>query len=173
MTTWGVFEHSETGDPQDIMYSIILLERWRGQVEFPELRDVVKEFNAIHHPNLILIEKRASGAPLFQELKRARLPVRAWLPSGARGAKSKVPRAYAAQVVFQQGAVWYMDRNWAPEVIAEAAAFPYGENDDFVDTITMATSFLRKMYWLDLKTDKLPEDDDEDFTEKKGRIGYG
>jgi predicted phage terminase large subunit-like protein len=173
-TTWGVFAHNEPNDPEDKRYSLILLDRWKERVEFPELRDECMKSYKHFKPDRILIEKRASGHTLIQELRRARIPVKGWLPPGVRGAKGKIPRAYAAQVVFEQGAVFYMDRNWATEVIDQAAAFPFGPEDDLVDTVTMATDFLRRTFWLDLKSDVLPEDEEEERNRPESSFkGYG
>lgn len=142
-TTWGVFHPVENGEVH-----MILLERWKGKVQFPELKVEIKRHAQIFKPDEILIEKRASGISLIQELRRTGLPIIAWLPpgqvlSGARS-KGKLPRAHASSVVLQQGLVWYMDRNWAQEVIDNCKEFPYGEHDDLCDTFTMAALFLRK-----------------------------
>lgn len=174
-TTWGVFWRSDENLYDGGQYSIILLERWKGQVTFPELRDIALEGYNQYRPDKILIEKRASGASLVQELFNAHLPVHAWLPPGVRGQKGKIPRAHGIQVVFEQGAVWYMDRNWAKEVIDQCAVFPRGDFDDLVDTVTMALSYLRKQYWVTLKTDQYDEDDDDalKFAPERKNVSYG
>jgi hypothetical protein len=172
-TTWGVFAHNDPRDPDDKRYHIILLDRWKERVEFVDLRDECIASEKAFKPNRILIEKRASGHALLQELRRARLPVKAWLPPGVRGATGKIPRAHAAQVVFEQGAVWYMDRNWAEDVINEAAAFPFGGEDDLTDTVTMAVLFLRKTFWVDLGSDTPEDDEDEEPDMTPVFRGYG
>ena len=65
-------------------------------------------------------------------------------------------RAHAAEISFEQGCVWYMERNWAQPVIRECAQFPNGEYDDWVDTVTQAIIWLRKTYHLEFND----EDDD-------------
>jgi len=54
-----------------------------------------------------LIEKKASGISLIQELRKSSLPVKAVNPD-----RSKKSRAHAAEIPFEQGCVWHMDRDW-------------------------------------------------------------
>lgn len=152
-TTWGVFEHSDTGDPRDLQHHVILLERMRERLSFPLLRDEAKAAYKEHRPDRVIIEKRASGHSLIQELRRAEVPIYPFNPRN----KSKLARAHVASNVLEQGAVWYMPRNWADDVIDECAQFPFGEHDDITDTCVMAWIFLRRMFWLDLRDD--PVDD--------------
>ena len=77
--------------------------------------------------------------------------------------RSKKSRAHAAEIPFEQGCVWYMDRNWAQAVIRECAQFPNGEYDDYVDTVTQAIIWLRKTYHLEFRD----EDDEADEAPKR------
>ncbi len=95
--------------------------------------------------------KKASGISLIQELRKGGLPVKAMLPD-----RSKKSRAHAAEIPFEQGCVWYMDRNWAQSVIRECAQFPNGEYDDFMDTVTQAIIWLRKTYHLEFRDEDWP-----------------
>ena len=54
----------------------------------------------------MLIEKKASGISLLQELRKGNLPVKPVLPD-----RSKKSRAHAAEIAFEQGCVWHMDRD--------------------------------------------------------------
>ena len=116
-------------------------------------------------PDRLLIEKKASGISLIQELRKGGLPVKPMLPD-----RSKKSRAHAAKIPFEQGCVWYMDRNWAQPVIKECAQFPNGKYDDFVDTVTQAIIWLRKTYHLEFRD----EDDEADKPpERTPRPIYG
>lgn len=164
-TTWGLFEWDNYGR-DDPVTNVILLDRWKERVEFPELTDEVVRSHKKMKPDLILVEKKASGASLVQELRRQNLPIEAWLPPGTKGNKGKVPRAHAASITLRQGAVWYCDREWAMEVIDECAAFrgTGGQvHDDLTDTVTMILIYLRRHYWLDLDTDDRARDPDIDI----------
>lgn len=164
-TTWGIFKDEYSG-----RWACILLERMNKRLEFTRLVD-----NAVDHyrhfkPNLILIEKRASGASLIQTLRRKGIPAKAWLPPGGRFAKGKLPRAHAASEVLEDGVVYYMNRDWAHEVIDQCAAFPADEHDDMVDTVSMALMWLRQGFAIELETE-WDEDEaklrDEERAERK------
>lgn len=152
-TTWGLFDFDDFGK-SEIRTHAILLEAWRGRVGFPELRDEAFLSYRKMNPDVVLIEKRASGHSLIQELRKGGVPVRQWLPKGAVGGKGKVPRAHAASVILEQGAVWYPAREWAMRVIDECGDFPQGEHDDWVDTVTMALIYMRKSFSLELESDE-------------------
>ena len=47
-----------------------LIDLWRDRVEFPELKRKCNELYAIHNPTEVLIEDKASGQSLIQELQR-------------------------------------------------------------------------------------------------------
>jgi predicted phage terminase large subunit-like protein len=160
-TTWGVFEHEETLDPSlpwvaaykgQKRLCLLLLERMNKRLQYPDLReDAIKSFK-LWKPDKILIEKKASGHSLKQELRRAGLPV-----SAVPVKDSKFMRAHAASLVLERGCVFYVRRNWALEVIEQCGQFPAGEHDDIVDTVTMALLWLRKCW----NAEYLDDDDDE------------
>jgi predicted phage terminase large subunit-like protein len=149
-TTWGVFyrEDEETGHR---VPNIILLHAFRKRMEFPELKSVAHRMWKDRQPDSFLIEGRASGQPLIQELRRMGIPVTEYTPS--RG-NDKVVRVNAVTDLFSSGAVWVPDRRWAEEVIEEFAAFPVGEHDDFVDSSTQALIRFRQGGFVSLGTDE-------------------
>jgi len=60
--------------------------------------------------------------------------------------------------MFESGMVFYPEgRKFAEEVIEECAAFPYGENDDYVDTVTQALMRFRQSGLIQLRMDYEPE----------------
>jgi predicted phage terminase large subunit-like protein len=161
-TTWGVFEHEESLDPKlpwtakykgQKRLCLILLERMNIRMEYPELRKNAKEAAKLWKPDKILIEKKASGHSLAQELRRADLPV-----ARIKVSDSKFVRAHAASLVLERGCVFYVKRNWAQEVITQCGNFPADDHDDMVDTVTMALLWLRKRWSADF----LDDDDDND-----------
>jgi predicted phage terminase large subunit-like protein len=89
----------------------------------------------------VLIESKASGTPLTQELRAMGIPVVNYSPS--RG-NDKISRVNSIAPLFEAGLVWAPDTRWAEEVIEECAAFPAGENDDYVDTVTQALRRFRE-----------------------------
>ena len=49
--------------------------------------------------------------------------------------------------------VWVPDKSWAHELIEEVAAFPEGEYDDLVDSMTQALMRYRQGNFVQLPTD--------------------
>mgnify|MGYP001198951000 CR=1 FL=1 len=61
--------------PDDVKPSLILLDARRGRWEFPELKEIaLKEYN-YWEPEMVLVEAKASGMPLSDELRRAGIPI--------------------------------------------------------------------------------------------------
>ncbi|NBW17344.1 MAG: hypothetical protein EBR82_56130 [Caulobacteraceae bacterium] len=138
-TTWGVFYHpDDTGTPQA---NIILLNAFRKRMEFPELKKMALEEYQEWNPDSIIIEKKASGAPLIYEMRAMGVPVQEFTPS--RG-NDKISRLNAVSDLFASGKVWVPDTNWAEEVVDEVASFPAGEHDDYVDSTSLALMRFRK-----------------------------
>jgi predicted phage terminase large subunit-like protein len=92
---------------------------------------------------------------LTQELRMMGIPVVNYRPTKG---KDKVTRVHSASPVFEAGMVWAPDAAYAEEVIEECAAFPYGQNDDFVDSTTQAILRFRQGNFVRLDSD---EEDDE------------
>ncbi len=89
------------------------------------------------------------------------IPVSEFSPS--RG-NDKTVRVNAVADLFTSGKVWAPDTRWAREVIEEVAAFPVGENDDYVDTTTQALLRYRQGGFISLDTD---EKEDRFFQRRK------
>jgi len=127
-TTWG--------EAQNGYY---LISVWRSKVEFPELKRVAVSLYERDKPNAVLVEDKASGQSLIQELKRkTTIPV---LP--VKVDKDKVARANAVTPMIEAGKV-YVPQNapWLYDYIEELSAFPNAEHDDQVDSTTQALSYL-------------------------------
>jgi predicted phage terminase large subunit-like protein len=147
VTTWGVWYNEEEGNqPQ-----IILLDAFRERMAFPALKAKAYDMHQEWKPDAFIIEKKAAGAPLIQELRAMGIPVEEFTPS--RG-QDKVVRMNAVTDIFASGMVWAPDRRWAKDVIEEVAAFPQGENDDFVDTTTLALMRFRSGGFIRLPSDE-------------------
>lgn len=149
-TTWGVWHNEEDGNNAHI----ILLDAFKDRLEFPELKKVAYKHWKEWEPDALLIEKKAAGAPLIQELRAMGIPVAEYTPS--RG-NDKVSRVNAVSDMFFSGRVWAPDTRWARDVIEEVASFPVGENDDYVDTMSMALLRFRQGGLIHLDTDEQDE----------------
>lgn len=155
--TWGVFFNEDTDRDE-----VILLSGFHTRLEFPDLKKRAKDEFKDWNPDALLIEKKAAGAPLIQELRRMGLFIEELNPSrGARGVSNdKRARLNAVAPVFQDGAVWAPDTRWAREIIELCAEFPNGEFDDPVDCVEMAISRFRRGNFITLSDDDRDDNDE-------------
>jgi predicted phage terminase large subunit-like protein len=152
ITTWGVFVPDQDSGP-----NIILLDVKKGRWDFPELKRIAREEYKNWNPDNVLIEAKATGITLQQELRRVGIPVTMYSPGGRRAGQDKVARANAIAPILESGMVWAPETEWADELIEECAAFPNGDHDDMVDSTTQALMRFRAGNFIALNTD---EDDD-------------
>jgi predicted phage terminase large subunit-like protein len=152
ITTWGVFVPDQDSGP-----NIVLLDVKRGRWDFPELKRIAKAQHDYWKPDNILIEAKATGVTLQQELRRMGIPVTMYNPGGRRAGQDKVSRAHSVAPLFESGMVWVPETDWAEELVEECAAFPNGDNDDMVDSTTQAMMRFRSGNFI-----SLADDDDED-----------
>lgn len=149
-TTWGVFKHDEDHGQANI----ILLNTYKKRVEYPDLkRDVLEEYRE-YEPDGILIEKKASGAPLIYDLRAMGIPVQEYTPSKGQ---DKIARLNSVSDIIASGKVWVPRTRWAEELVDEIAEFPSGEHDDLVDATTLALMRFRQGGFLRLPSDE-PEE---------------
>lgn len=162
-TTWGVFSKvDDTGLPQT---NIILLNAFRKRMEFPELKKMALEQRDEWTPDSIIIEKKASGAPLIYELRSMGIPVQEFTP--VRG-NDKISRLNAVSDIFASGKVWVPNTQWAEEVIDEVASFPAGEHDDYVDSVSLAMMRFRKGGFIKTTLDE----EDEPLYRRRRQYAY-
>ena len=149
-TTWGVWYNEEDNNSPNL----ILLDSYKKRVEWVELkRDVLEWYNQ-WEPDSMIVEKKASGAPLIYELRSMGVPVQEYTPS--RG-QDKIARLNSVSDIIASGKVWVPRTRWAEELVDEIAAFPSGEHDDLVDATTLALMRFRQGGFLRLPLDE-PED---------------
>lgn len=130
---------------------LLLRYAWRERLELHELvnhiRGTIQElrFCPSGVPLRVLVEAKASGLSVIQELRRLMpdLQIQAVTPSG-----DKKARAYAVTSLLEGGKVSAMaDENGfrapAQMVVDECAAFPNGSHDDLVDSTTQALRWFR------------------------------
>ena len=134
VTTWGIFEHNG-------IQNAILLSARRERWEFPELKSEAINLYNEFKPDVVLIEAKASGWSLIQELQRAGIPITPFNPKRA----DKKTRAHSVTPLFESGRVWYpSSKYWAEDVINQCAQFPSSNYDDLVDSTTQALMRLRQ-----------------------------
>ena len=154
ISTWGVFVPSADSGP-----NLILLSVKRGRWDFPELKRVAKDEYRYWNPDNVLIEAKATGTPLQQELRKMGIPVTMYSPGGRKSGQDKISRANAVAPILESGMIWYPEQqDWAEEMVEECAAFPNGSHDDQVDAAIMAWMRFRQGNFMSLATD---EEDEE------------
>jgi len=155
ITTWGVFEPKENGEQH-----LILLDAKKGRWNFPELKEIAVEQNEYWEPDMMLIEAKASGSSLADELRLINLPVTTYSPGRRKGGggMDKTTRMHMVSPIFESGKVWYPDERFADEVIEEVASFPNGDHDDYCDSMTMALMRFRQGGFISLQGEEIAED---------------
>jgi predicted phage terminase large subunit-like protein len=132
ITTWGVFTPNDDSGP-----NLILLDCIKGRWEFPELRRRA----LANYKYWDLIEAKAAGLPLTYELRAMDIPVVNFTPSKGN---DKHARVNSVAPLFESGMIWAPTQKFADEVIEECAAFPHGDHDDLVDSMTQAVMRFRQ-----------------------------
>jgi len=145
ISTWGVFKPSE-----DAPDCLILLDCQKGRWDFPELKEIAMREYTYWECDMVLIEAKASGTPLTQELRRIGIPVVNYSPT--RG-HDKHSRMHSVAPIFESGMVYAPEKAFAEDMIEECASFPFGANDDLCDTMTQALMRFREAGFVSLATD--------------------
>jgi predicted phage terminase large subunit-like protein len=171
MTTWGVFK------PMDGPMSCLLIDCWAEHLTFPNLKPkVLDEWKVSYgegldakRPDLILVEDKAAGISLIQELRAANLPVRGYNP----GKADKMQRLQITASIFATGRVWLPEssvrkgfvRDWCEGFLSQICSFPDSTHDDYVDSATQAIRLLKDLGFLDINPE--PRYDEDDYAEMR------
>src|SRR5690606_36138199 len=125
-----------------------LIDVWRGRVEFPELKRKVVDLAKLHSVNEILIEDKASGQSLIQELQRNTvLPIKA-----IKVEADKIARVHSVTALSDAGKVYLpKEARWVKGFLDEMEEFPNGEFDDTVDSVSQFLNAMQIARTPDLK----------------------
>ena len=129
---------------------MLLFDAYKEKVEFPGLKRSAYDKFMEFEPDQMIVEKKASGAPLIFERRSMGIPVTEFTPS--RG-QDKIARVNAITDLFASGSIWYPPTRWAEEVIEECASVPSGDHDDLVDSTTQALLRFRQGGWVRAEMD--------------------
>lgn len=161
-SVWGVFTLKG-------VRQAMLLDAWDEHLGYPQLRKkVIDEWNAEYgggpttqnpyarakRPDRVLVEAKASGQSLLQDLRLANVPAVGYNPGNA----DKVSRAHQAAPTLELGILWVPESqknpgqpvSWASPFITQLKKFPVAEHDDYVDTFTQTIIFLKNEGWFEL-----------------------
>jgi predicted phage terminase large subunit-like protein len=169
--TFGVFK------PTDGPMSVMVIDCWQDRLQYPDLRPKVKEEFEVafgegknkKRVDLILVEDKAAGISLIQDLRRAHLPVHSYNP----GRADKVQRLSIVSNIIAHGRVWIPEsgvnkgyvKDWAEGMVSQICSFPESAHDDYVDAMTQALRYLRDSGWLDIDGPAPEMYDEEDFVD--------
>lgn len=167
VTTWGVFYQINT-ETEDYDPHLILLGAEKGRWSYPELRERTILNYREWKPDAVLIEKKASGQSLIQDLRGAYLPIFEYNPD-----RDKISRAHAVAGFFHTGQIFApVKKKWAQDVIEECRQFPNGRYKDYVDTTTQAVLWFRDCGWVHNPRKAWNVEDDYDKLKRKDRTYY-
>ena len=138
---------------------VMLMYSWAERLELPDLIDKVAKTCKRMKVDHLLIENKAAGISVGQELRRLYGHEDWGVQLVNPGAIDKLARLYAVQHLFSEGIVYAPDLKWADQVIAQCEVFPKGKHDDLVDTTSMALKYLRETGILVRQPERISEID--------------
>jgi len=174
---WGIFTYKEKR-------GALLLDCWADHLTFPDLRaKLIDEWHSVYgktgqrkgkKADALLIEAKASGLSLIQDLRQANLPALPYNP----GSADKINRAHQASPILELDCLWLMESGkepgrpvtWARDFVREVEAFPNAEHDDQVDVLTQAIIFLRDGGWFELAFAEEDEEEEREYKSKASRM---
>ena len=137
-TTWGVYD-----------FRYYLLDVFRRRLNYPELKRAVSEQALKWTPDSIVIEDKASGTQLIQDLKADGVfRVKPYAPPPST---DKQLRLHAQTAEFESGRV-LLPRTapWLDSYKRELTTFPGGRYDDQVDSTTQALEYFKRFRDLEI-----------------------
>jgi predicted phage terminase large subunit-like protein len=126
-TTWGVRERR-----------FYLLHVFRKRLNYPDLKRAVVEQAQAHRATVVLIEDRASGTQLIQELVAQGLSLKGCAPE-----HDKVMRLHAQSAAIENGLVFIpKEAPWLAEYLHELITFPNAKHDDLTDSTSQFLAWV-------------------------------
>lgn len=142
LSLWGVYTTEEGVDMAMLIYC------WSLHLDINPLVQKVAETCTTYGVDVLLIESKASGLSVAQEIERLHSH-EPWSVTTMDPKGDKVARAYSIQGLLESGLVAApTEKSWADKLISQAASFPKAKHDDLVDTMTQGLKFLRSEGYL-------------------------
>ena len=149
-----MLDHSPESVPR-----VMLMAAWQERLELSELVAKVASTCRKMKVDKLLVEGKASGLSVAQELRRL-YGAEDWAVQIINpGSLDKLARVYSIQHLFSEGMIYAPDRQWADLVIRQCEVFPKGKHDDLVDTVSMALRHLRETGLLVRAPERMAEID--------------
>ena len=176
MTVWGVFSEDPVSNdgmanPKKGMYKVqrtyrqphpkvMLVYAWQERLELNKVVTKVAKTIKDLQIDTILIENKAAGIPVSQELRRLFAGRGFQVILDDPKSLDKTSRLYSIQHLFSEGLIYAPDKTWVDQVIQQTVMFPKGKHDDLVDTISMALRYLRRTGMIE-RTEEVQQNHDE------------
>jgi predicted phage terminase large subunit-like protein len=155
---------------------VMVIDCWQEKLQYPDLRPkIIDEFESVYgegkekkRVDLLLVEDKAAGISLIQDLQRAHLPVIGYNP----GKADKTQRLSIVSNIIRAGRVWVPEssqrkgfvRDWAEGMVSQICSFPDGTvHDEFVDCISQGLRYLRDAGWISIDAPPRDDYDDDDI----------
>lgn len=136
-TTWGILHKH-----------FYLLDVFRRRLNYPDLKREVLDNMRKHRANTVLIEDKASGTQLIQELRGETYGIQPYEPPPG---SDKVMRLHAQTGLFESGFVHLpASALWLADYVNELTTFPGSKYDDQVDSTTQALAYMRESNNLEI-----------------------
>lgn len=127
-TTWGVKGQH-----------LYLLDVNRRKLEFPSLKRAVLDLAKLHNATLVLVEDKASGTQLIQELRAAHFSKVKEAPA-IDG--DKIMRLHSQTAKIEGGFVLFPEKaHWLDTYLKELTSFPNSKYADQVDSTVFALAW--------------------------------
>lgn len=118
-----------------------LIDVFKQRMEYPDMKRAAVNLFQTHKPHAVLVEDKASGQSLIQELRReTNMPIVA-----IKVDTDKVSRAYAVTPLIESGRVFLPEKAaWLLDFIQSLGTFPNAAHDDDVDSTTQALNYMAR-----------------------------
>lgn len=149
INTWDTaFKANEANDYNvgfaiaECEHGYYVLDRLKKKMEYPELKRSVKSFAEVtppHRPSAVLVEDKASGQSLIQDLRADSL-----LPIVAISKElDKISCANAITATIESGRVYLPEgAPWVPDFLQTMGRFPNDTHDDDADSFSQGLKYL-------------------------------
>src|SRR6266446_6305958 len=120
-----------------------LLNVLRKRLEYPALKRAVREQQSLFNANLVLIEDKASGTQLIQEL----IAEGCYAVTRYEPTTEKTMRMNAQTAMIENGFVHIPETApWLAQYLHEMTVFPKGKHDDQVDSTAQFLDWFKKPF---------------------------
>jgi len=131
-TTWGVKDKN-----------LYLLGVFRRRLEYPALKRAVREQQSLFGASVVLIEDKASGTQLIQEL----IAEGCHAVKGYQPINDKIMRLNSQTAMIENGFVHIPEvAPWLAEYLHELTVFPNGKHDDQVDSTAQFLDWFKRPF---------------------------